>query len=393
MNKIELFKNKSECCGCGACMNICPQNAISMKTDEYGYIYPIIKYSKCVSCGGCLKVCPLKKQDDLKECKETYAAALKEMERLKKSTSGGVFSSLAMNVLENKGEVFGAAYDEELRVHHISITDEEQLPLLQGSKYVQSDTEYIFKKVKQVLNVGKKVLFCGTPCQVSGLKNYLRKDYGNLITVDLLCHGVPSYQMFKESLNYLKIDNQLIKAISFRDKRCGWGTGGTICTERGNKNFNSLTSSYYYYYLRDSLNRESCYHCRFAGPKRVGDITLGDYWHIESAHPKEVSKFEIREGISCVMLNTDKGIEAFNEIKPNLITVPSKASFVEERNIRMRMCENEPELRQELLDLYTQYGWAGVEEFWKKNGKEDRMILRIKDMIPYRVKSWIKKKI
>ena len=287
--------------------------------------------------------------------------------------------------------VAGAAYGDNFHVHHVIIEDVDQLSKLQGSKYVQSDTENIYREIKSYLQQDRKVLFSGTPCQVSALNHYLKKDYANLLTVDLLCHGVPSNKMFRESLDYLGNGKCSIDRIVFRDKFKGWGTSGSRYIGNKRYPFDQTRSAYYYYYLADSLSRDSCYQCRFAAPKRAGDITFGDYWKIETAHPEEFSRFDPTKGISCVMVNTEKGMMFFEEVEQLILSIHSEASLVEERNNRMRWCEPEPKLRLRIMQTYEENGWAGVNKLWQKTTLKKRIILIMKGLLPCKVKFWIKK--
>ena len=222
---IELFENKKSCCGCGACANICPNGAITMKPDKWGYSYPVVDSSRCVSCGACKKACSYQNGISLHEPIRAYAAVNKTQQQLEKSASGGAFSAVATYFLKNESVVYGAALDFEGGhpiAHLVGIDDASQLWRLQGSKYVQSAVEQTYKQAKQNLDAGKKVLFSGTPCQIAGLYGYLKKEYANLWTIDVICHGVPNLKFFDD---YLSIEGKKRGGVptgySFRDKKRG----------------------------------------------------------------------------------------------------------------------------------------------------------------------------
>ena len=216
IKEIKLFKEKNDCCACGACLNICPKQAISMQKDEYGFLYPQIDKGKCIKCGLCLKTCAFQNSELKNIPIKTYAAQSDNTD-LKESASGGIFASIATNVLREGGVVYGAAMEMEndkLIVRHIAVENDADLIKLQGSKYVQSSTEKIYQDVKKKLNDNRLVLFSGTPCQVDGLNSYLGKTYDNLITIDIICHGVPNNQMFQDYIALLeeKYKDKIIKA-------------------------------------------------------------------------------------------------------------------------------------------------------------------------------------
>ena len=318
---IELFAEKKDCCGCGACMNICPKTAIHMEKDEYGFVYPRIDTEKCVECGACKKVCAFQNEAARRQPQRVYAIASKNNDLIKKSASGGLFATMAMYVLEQGGCVYGAVMQHEehgLYTRHVCCKTKEELYRLQGSKYVQSSLGNIFKDVKTKLENDILVLFSGTPCQVDALKSYLRKDYLNLLTVDIICHGVPNEQFFNDYIHYTekKIGGE-IKEFKFRDKSAGWGLNARAKYtndkgEEANYSVSYLESSYYDLFLSAKIYRENCYKCPYATGNRCGDITIGDYWGIEDEHPETLvhngGRLSEKSGISVSLLNSDKGI-------------------------------------------------------------------------------------
>lgn len=306
MEKTVKNVNRDKCTGCGACNNICPTDAISMKVDEEGFLIPVIDEGKCVSCGLCKKICPVFSGElNQKEHVSCYAL-MAEDDLREKSSSGGAFSVLAEKVIEDGGVVAGAVWTNEYNAEQKIIVNKEEIPLLRGSKYVQSDTKKTFKETKEWLDKGVKVLYTGTPCQINGLLCYLQKDYDNLITVDLLCRGNASNQLFKKFAedNYR---NQQIKRINFKEKKpLGWGATTAYEFEDGTiEKTNIHNSIWMCAFLANFMDRKSCYSCEFASTKRVGDISIGDFWGIQK-YKKELND---NKGTSIVVTNTKKGDE------------------------------------------------------------------------------------
>lgn len=301
---IVLFENKKSCCGCGACVNVCPKGAITMKSDELGYSYPVVDSSRCVSCGACKKVCSYQNEVSFHQPIRSYAAVNKIQDQLEKSASGGVFVAVATYFLEKGGVVFGASLDFEDGhpiAHLICIEEVSQLGHVQGSKYVQCAVDQTYKQAKQYLEAGKKVLFSGTPCQIAGLYGYLRKDYNNLWTIDLICHGVPNLNFFD---NYLSMEGKRRGGIpcgySFRDKKRGWGINTRLdlkapCGREKRIYIPARLTSYNTLFLDGDIYRENCYECPYARKERVSDITIGDYWGIECEHPELLKQTKFDE--------------------------------------------------------------------------------------------------
>ncbi len=304
---------KSKCCGCHACYSICPKNAIRMEFDDKGFKYPVIDQAKCVNCGICKKVCPVLKNSENQYSLKAYAMINKNDEERLNSSSGGIFILLAKYILSKKGVVFGAAFDEEFNVKHICIDDEKYLSKLQGSKYVQSDINDTYKDVKYFLNKGSLVLFTGTSCQIEGLKSYLNKNYENLYTQDIICHGVPSPKVWQKYLDYQKKKyNENIKFVSFRNKDYGWSLFQTkILFETKCYSASHHDDIFMKAFLKNSCLRESCYQCHFKRNYRISDITLADFWGIN----KVDSSMNDEKGTSIVIINSENGQELFDLIK------------------------------------------------------------------------------
>lgn len=308
VNNLKIEKDK--CCGCEACVNICPKNCISMQADEEGFLYPIINKKNCISCNLCEKVCPFKK--NLQKNKEPIIFAAKSNDTLRyQSSSGGIFPELARIIFKNEGVVFGAVMSSDNRkvIYKFASSIEELLPI-QGSKYIQAEIRDTYSIIKKLLLQGKKVLFTGTTCQVAGLKTYLNKDYDNLICADVICHGVPSPLMWNKYCDYL--ENKYyhgIDSVSFRSKKYSWNEFG-IQLDVGKKVFEfSFQNPYFRLFNSNLCLRPSCYACQVKGLKNLSDISLGDFWHIERLVPS----FKDKKGISIVLVNTQKGLDIFKE--------------------------------------------------------------------------------
>ena len=312
-NKIILFHKKEDCCGCTACANICPQSAIKMRPDGLGFLYPVIDEAKCIKCGLCIKVCSFNKNYDKSlnlQVPDVYAIQHKSKKEIEKSQSGAAFIVFSDYILNNDGIVYGVGYTEHFKVVHKRAKNKAERDEFRGSKYVQSDLNFILKKVKKDLKENKYVLFTGTPCQTAALRSYLLQSKVNtekLFVIDLVCHGVPSPQLWNDYLVYLERKNKAkITKVNFRDKKFGWAS------HRESFQFND---TYTYLFYQHIMLRKSCGNCYFANLQRPSDITIGDYWGIEKIRP-ELRKEN--KGVSLVLINTEKGKKLFNEVKMNI---------------------------------------------------------------------------
>ena len=395
-----LYMKDSDCCGCGACRNICPCRAIEMKPDECGFLYPFIDGEKCVECGLCKKVCGYQKEVQIPEIKETYAAVAENEILLKGSASGGVFAAVATEVLKRGGVVFGCYMEQEngkLVPKHIMIDKLKDLSKLQGSKYVQSFMGDCFIKAKEELAKERLVLFSGTPCQIDGLKGYLRgKTYDNLLTVDLICHGVPSSKMFQDYISDLcvKLGGQVI-GFEFRDKTAGWGLNGKITYVKENKIISKSLpcsdSSYYSLFLESAIYRESCYSCKYANENRVGDFTIGDFWGIEREHPEYLKNMNIQKGISCMIVNTNHGRIMLKELCPGIKLLSSQYEKAARGNAQLNRPSVKSKKRSMILDLYKTGGYEAIEKWYKKSRGIKYCTDKMKRLIPQKWKMRIKK--
>ena len=313
------IKNKKDCCGCGACFQTCPVNCISMNEDKEGFLYPHVNEKKCISCGKCLSVCPIMNIKKNNGRTKAYAIYAKNKDIVKNSSSGGVFSVLAELFVEENGCVFGASFDKTW--HHVRSTIAEtkkDIYPLRRAKYLQCDTGQIYNQIKEKLKDGRKVLYCGTPCQIEGLNNFLGKDDENLFLIDFICHGVSSPLIWKEYLN--KFSKKVVN-VNFRDKRYGWEKN-TICIsfDDGNEFVERNTDNPYIQSFLNGLSmRPSCFSCRFKGIHRNNDLTIGDLWGAKF----QCSQGYNEQGTSLVLIHTDKGFKLLEKIKDKVHCVPA----------------------------------------------------------------------
>ena len=311
------FEEKAQCCGCTACSSICPKKAISMKQDEEGFLYPNIDKTKCINCGLCDKVCPIKNINNNQFKQKGYILNHKDNDVRAKSTSGGAFSPIAEYVLSKSGVVFGAKFDDDYNVIHDYAINKEEYQKFRGSKYVQSDLKNCFSKAKEFLDEGKLVCFSGTPCQIEGLKSFLRKEYDNLITVDVMCHAAPSPLVWKKYLNYQKsrLKGEKIEKVLFRDKsKYGFKYSTmTIKTDKDTYSRGVETDPYLRAFFGDLSDRPSCYDCKFKKQNHISDFTIWDCFIAENFD----KSLDDDKGTSRMLINSNKGIEIFDNIKEN----------------------------------------------------------------------------
>ena len=331
-----VLLDASNCCGCSACANICPHKAIIMVENSEGFLYPEIDETKCVNCGLCKKACPILNKNNSNFKKPDCYAAMADDELRKVSSSGGAFSIIAEYILGKNGYICGCTFDEkELKAKHIIINSKEDLPKLRGSKYVQSEIGSCYQEVKQLLENGSFVLFSGTPCQVAGLKSFLRKDYETLLTVDILCHGVPSPKVYRKYLNGLlqTRDEKVIK-VNFRDKVRGWSPTltNTTTTTTTTYSYTQVDDTYMQLFLSNISLRKNCTDCKFCTTQREGDFTIADFWGIE----KYDKSLNDGKGTSLILLNNNIAKEIYKKIEENFKLsqpVPIKYAILGNRNL------------------------------------------------------------
>ena len=310
------------CIGCMACGNICPRDAIDVISDSNGFYKVSIDESKCIKCGLCVRNCPNNINFEALYEKMSIpdfaiAAWSKDKKTRKISTSGGVFSEFAHKFIEKNGIVVGAVYNNH-KVYHTVATNETELARMRGSKYVQSDVGGIYREIKEYLEKDRYVLFSGTPCQVFALNRFMGKKYDNLVTIDLICHGVPSPRVFGDYCNYMeeKYSNKISK-IFFRNKKPGWVVYGMKIIFDNNEVYENDTKNdpYLVGFLRDYFINDGCHNCHFTNVKRFSDITIADFWGYTS---NEYEFLDDDKGISLILLNTEKGRRLFDDIKDSV---------------------------------------------------------------------------
>ncbi|QHQ61048.1 4Fe-4S dicluster domain-containing protein [Anaerocolumna sedimenticola] len=313
---------KHECYGCYACKEICPVNAIVMEEDKEGFRYPVVDEDKCIDCGACNKAC-IRKTNKIIEYKENYPKVYSVMNKQEevrmKSSSGAIFPELARYVIEQKkGYVVGVKYDKDMKVVSSIADNMEEVKAFYGSKYVKSDFEGIYPRIKQLLNENQTVLYSGLPCECAALRSYLKKDYENLLICEILCHAAPSPKIFAQYLDYLKNKyKSRVVNLTFRNKNTGWlihKCSMIIEFENGkNLTVNSRKNNYFRAFLNDFISRPSCSSCEYTYKNRVGDITIGDFWGIKDIDP---SMFDDK-GVSLITINDEKGSIMWDNIKEN----------------------------------------------------------------------------
>lgn len=327
-----LFETKYECCGCTACYSVCPKEAVEMLADEEGFLYPRIDEKKCVNCKKCVSVCSFKQNQEMRRDKRkqnetniqfpiSYAVKNKDLDSRLQSRSGGVFVVLSNYILSEGGVVYGCVVDDKLNVVHIKAEDMITRNRMQGSKYVQSELRNCFKSVHEDLKNGRKVLFTGTSCQIAGLLAYIPEAYKDLLlTIDIVCHGVPSPKVFADYIQWMgKKYNSKVRQVDFRNKKeFGWDSHvETLRFESGKKKNSKLyTRLFYSHYTM----RPSCYMCPYKSVIHPADITIADYWGIDKA----ASNFDDNKGVSLVLINNQKGNDYFQQCKENILFQKTK---------------------------------------------------------------------
>lgn len=320
MNNISSLSQK--CSGCGLCEHLCPKNAITM-VEKDGFLYPNVNENTCVYCGVCVKLCPVNSEKLTESnCIEAFAVKHKDSNVIFNSSSGGIFTALSDKILENNGYIIGADFDDDMNLVHTTTSTTEGRDRMRGSKYIQSNTVGIYKAIRDLLNEDKPILFTGTPCQAAAVrKAFPNKD--NLYIVDIICHGVPSPEVWKKYVEFIeKKYKKKLTFFSFRNKSLsGWRKYSAKLTfdDKTEILHNDYTGSFIELFRYDVCLRPSCTECIFTSMNRQGDITIGDFWGIENTIP-EISD---NKGISAVMINTEKGKRLFEQIKDKINVYPT----------------------------------------------------------------------
>lgn len=382
---MEKIVYKILCTGCASCLNICKKKAISMEVGEDGFKYPVIDESKCINCGLCKKKCPVLNNECNKSINNCYVGYAIDDSIKDKTSSGGIFPLVANYVLDNKGIVIGAAFDDDNKLKHIAITKKSELDKLKGSKYLQSDLNNIFTYIKENIKENL-ILFVGTPCQVAGLRAFIKNDYNNLICIDLICHGAPSPKLFDKYVKELeeKTNDKLIN-YNFRDKSTGWDTYSNTAIFKNNK-YSELQcdNNYMKLFLSDIALRESCYNCNFKLGNKYSDITLGDFWGVNNYYPEMYDK----KGVSAIIINTEKGNEIFGIINSQIKFKECKLDEIVAGNPSLKISSNRPKNRDE---FFEEIDTKNIEYLSNKYKKKISLISKVKNKVKVIIKKFIKK--
>ena len=361
----EIGNLLTRCTGCGGCIDICSVNALEFVEQKGGFLYPNIKLDKCINCNKCVTVCPVINQVKNDAKQQLFSAIAKNRTDRLNGSSGGVFGLLANYCLANGYYVCGAVF-EEMKLMHKIINNKNELPRMLKSKYIQSNMLGIFNEVKTLLKNGNKVLFCGTPCQVSALKNSVNEKFlENLLTVDIICHGVPSQKIFDLYIKSLeKKHNGKIQSFDFRVKdnkyKHAHGFRYVIKTKKGEQTINGVytQSPFYNAFKKYIIFREGCYNCEYATLNRVADITLGDFWGIEK-YQKDANT---DRGVSMVIVNTERGNELLYTIQDELIVHEYPLEYGVKLNHCLTNKTTKPKFRDVVIDDLSIYGYDYVEK-------------------------------
>ena len=361
------FNFKKNCYGCELCKNICPKNAIEMKENDDGFLNPIIDTAKCINCGLCEKKCLFlneKKSRNISRSAESFAAQINDKKSLKNSSSGGFFYELAKKIIKNGGYVAGCIWNQDMLPIHVLSNELNDIKKMQGSKYVQSDLSNVFYEIKKIVNKNQ-VLFVGTPCQVEAIKSFINNE--NLVTVSLICEGVPSrkvWKTYKESLE-TKQKSKLVK-VNFRDKNnCGWKMPDSVYIFENSKKCKMLSFNLDYYvssFIEGLLMNEKCYSCKFKGDNNPGDIIIGDFWKV----PDTVFGDNTKSGVSAVIAKTKKGKNILKEMQNvNIKKVDIELIINGNPNL-----ENSIKKPKERDAFFGEIGQINIDKVFKKYNKK-----------------------
>ena len=360
---------RNSCCGCKACASICPVGAINIEDDPEGFAYPIIDSDKCIGCRKCERVCCFNKEEINKPL-YVYAAYHNKADLRNRSSSGGIFYPLACVLISQGGAVAGASYGQDFRVVHETAESLSSVSRFMRSKYVQSDLGRVYKELEEFLSDGRAVLFSGTPCQVAAIKSYFGGRYSNLYLCEVLCYGVPSPKVFTEYLRSIENkEKSRVKEINFKDKRYGWDYYTTCITLENDKQICRFGGDAYaeYYHKRLSI-RPSCYSCQFGTNNSYADISLGDFYTLSEYTDMKAPK----NGISCVIIRSEKGKELFDMIKKVLVYKEIDAILFSENEYRSGQ-QQEPKERAKFFETLNTKGFDACTVFLEQRSLRKRI--------------------
>lgn len=365
----------AECSGCGACADICPKNAIMMEFNDAGLLYPRVNESACIACDSCKTVCPCCQDHTYPPAKAAYIAVCRKTGLVERSSSGGIFAAMAETVLARRGAVYGAAImedDDGLDCRTVRVESDAELYKIQGSKYVHCRTDRVFREIRALLQKQTPVLFSGTSCQVAALKLFLQKEYSNLYTIDLVCHGVPELSHFREYIKSLeKKYKTTVHNVTFRNKSAAADNEGgdafVLNLECGDSETNKLfrisipkyLSAYYAMFLSRANYRPNCYCCPYASIKKPGDITLGDFMPTK----EELERFSLDEGTtySSVFIRTEKGRALMDMVRENCRSVEIPLEDILRHHKNLQKPSEITAAGKRYRQVYRLFGFSGLE--------------------------------
>ncbi len=370
-----MFKKPYDCCGCSACFAVCPKNCIKMKLSDDGFYTPYFNAKCCVDCNMCVDVCPLKHPQTNNAVPLAYGAITKDSTIRHHSSSGGLFTVLANEVIKLNGVVFGAIFNEKFNVVHHKAETYDELKAFRGSKYVQCDTNNSFKEVKSLLENDRFVYFSGTPCQIAGLKAYLKKDYDKLITQDIICHSTPSVGIWNIYMNSKEKEygGKLVN-VNFRVKDKGiHGYKLLMKFDNGKTYTCDNTDPYISAFLSGYSSNSACYNCHFKNLSRISDFTLGDFWGVEKLFPS----LDDGGGVSLMLLHTEKAKKLFETIKDDIIFVETDPEAALKKNQMASKAIAKPYGRERFFRYVRK---LGIEEAMTKASKRGLLIRTYKKL-------------
>ena len=391
--KLPQLCADKDCTGCLACVNSCHQNALSIKKNEEGFYRPVLDTGKCVGCGLCENRCPVKSMQITKDDVElnVFAGWHLDNEIRMNSSSGGAFTALAENILWQGGVVYGAAYTDDMQIAHVEVKTIDGLERLRLSKYAQSCIGMTMKTVKEHLELGKKVMYVGTPCQVAGLKSFLRKDYANLLAVDIICHGVPSMMFLQNYLMWLGRKYGNVEHINFRDKRKGWYDALRVVkiAKGKEKVLRGADDNYWVGFNNNNNLQYCCYKCQFQGFPRISDMTIADFWGIGKTKVFG-HKDEIEKGVSMIVVN--------NPEKQHYLDECCGRMFIEQRSLEEAKIGNNTALAESVCPqsratIYADLAAMDYDSFRKKylsTSPKQNVVKLFREYLPYGIVRFIR---
>ncbi len=378
---IYLNDEKNNCCGCGACVNICPHDAVSMERDEYGFAYPVVDSKVCTECGLCTRVCEKVNKNESDMPLHAFAASHRNKEVLHQSSSGGVFSALAEHFLSMGGAVCGCVFDDGLNAVHICSEKETDLVKIRKSKYMQSNVGLVYREIKERLKNGQFVLFAGTPCQVAALYAVVGRKHENLTTMDLICHGVPSQLLFDKFIDYLEKKHKTkIIDFDFRSKKYGWQRFSMEFTDSDKRRVNIGKAREFYIrsFTGGDTIRQSCLSCKYACPNRIGDITIGDFW----GHEKLTLKCDISYGTSVFTINTANAMKWRDVLEKKLVCEEIDYSIAVNRNTCLHKATPKGKNRDVFMQALKEDKLEKIVSKYKKDNRVFILRERLRFLIP-----------